>query len=486
MSESTRRRAVALIYGALCSSLFVVSVATMIVMMFYGLSRSLGPLHAPLSWIANGFLLLQFPVMHSFLLSRPGRTIVGRLAPFNLGSDLATTTYVVIASVQVALLFTLWSPTGTIWWRAEGLMRVVSCGLYAAAWVLLFKSLLDAGLSLQAGYLGWVALLKNVRPVYPKMPTSGLFRFCRQPIYVAFTLTVWTVPTWTPDQLFLATVLTTYCLIGPLFKEQRFRRQFGVEFAAFSRRVSYWVPMLSRPALRNDLSIYDTHADAWWGGRHRWLRTLQNVVSPRLEYFDTFVSDWRDKAVLDLGCGGGFMAEALARRGADVIGVDPSQPAIESAKAHAVANSLRIDYRVGTGERVPVTSHSIDYLVCVDVLEHVENVDDVLHEVHRILKPGGLFLFDTINRTVLASLVFVSVGESLLRIAPPGLHDPAKFIPPSDLRTLLVKRGFEVGTFVGLGPRGVDRHLDFTFGRIPVTTLSYLGHARAPAQPAAP
>jgi methanethiol S-methyltransferase len=205
MPELTRRRAVALVYGALCSTLFVVAVAAMIVMMFYGLSRSLGSLHAPLSWFANGALLLQFPLMHSFLLSRPGRTIVRRLAPFSFGSDLATSTYVIIASVQVSLLFTLWSPTGTIWWRAEGLARLVICGLYAGAWVLLAKSLLDAGLSLQAGFLGWVALWNNARPVYPKMPTSGLFRLSRQPIYVAFTLTVWTVPTWTPDQLVLAT-----------------------------------------------------------------------------------------------------------------------------------------------------------------------------------------------------------------------------------------------------------------------------------------
>jgi protein-S-isoprenylcysteine O-methyltransferase Ste14 len=242
VSDLTRRRAVAFAYGVVCSSLFVASVATMMVMMFFGVSRSLGRLHAPLSWFANGVLLLQFPLVHSFLLSRPGQAVVRRLAPFDLGRHLATSTYVITASAQVLLLFTMWSPTGTIWWQAEGGGRILIWLLYAGAWVLLFKSLVDAGISLQLGYLGWGALLKNVQPVYPKLPTSGLFRICRQPIYLAFTLTLWTVPIWTPDQLVLATVLTAYCLIGPLFKELRFKRQFGEEFEVFSRRIPYWLP----------------------------------------------------------------------------------------------------------------------------------------------------------------------------------------------------------------------------------------------------
>ncbi|HEX3457101.1 MAG TPA: hypothetical protein VHR97_04020, partial [Candidatus Baltobacteraceae bacterium] len=193
--------------------------------------------------------------------------IVRRLAPFGLGAHLAATTYVIVASAQVLLLFTMWSPTGTIWWRAEGLCQVAIRLMYAGAWALLLKALFDAGISLQSGYLGWGALLKNARPVYPKMPTSGLFRFCRQPIYLAFTLTVWTVPMWTPDQLVLATVLTAYCLIGPLFKELRFRRQFGEEFEAFSRRTPYWFPWPRPVATTNDLPWDDDGArSVCWRG----------------------------------------------------------------------------------------------------------------------------------------------------------------------------------------------------------------------------
>ncbi|MBO0866334.1 MAG: hypothetical protein J2P16_14820, partial [Mycobacterium sp.] len=89
----------------------------------------------------------------------------------------------------------------------------------------------------------WVALLRNRNPIYPKMPQNGLFRLIRQPIYVAFALTLWTVPTWTPDQLVVAIALTIYCLMGPLLKEARFRRIYGSAFDAYAERIPYWLPL---------------------------------------------------------------------------------------------------------------------------------------------------------------------------------------------------------------------------------------------------
>jgi SAM-dependent methyltransferase len=119
----------------------------------------------------------------------------------------------------------------------------------------------------------------------------------------------------------------------------------------------------------------------------------------------------------------------------------------------------------------------VDCVVCVDVLEHVADLDEVLDEVRRVLKPGGLFLFDTINRTALAALVIVHFGETMFRLLPRGTHDPAKFIRPSDLRTKLQKHRLALGSLVGLGPRGLNRRLDFTFGRLPSLQIMYMGHA---------
>jgi 2-polyprenyl-6-hydroxyphenyl methylase/3-demethylubiquinone-9 3-methyltransferase len=116
------------------------------------------------------------------------------------------------------------------------------------------------------------------------------------------------------------------------------------------------------------------------------------------------------------------------------------------------------------------------------VLEHVADLDRVLDEVQRVLKPDGVFLFDTINRTPLATLVVVHLGETIFRLLPRGTHDPAKFIRPSELRVKLRDRGLTVGPFVGLGPRGINRHFDFTFGQLPSVQIMYMGHAWADAR----
>jgi 2-polyprenyl-6-hydroxyphenyl methylase/3-demethylubiquinone-9 3-methyltransferase len=229
--------------------------------------------------------------------------------------------------------------------------------------------------------------------------------------------------------------------------------------------------------MRNDQSMYRTYAAEWWTGRHRWLRTMHNLVPARLEYFDRVVGNWRGISVLDLGCGGGFMAEALASRGAKAIGVDPSEPAIEAGRQHAKAAGLDIDYRVGTGEAIPAPNESLDCVVVVDVFEHVTDPIVVLEEIHRVLKPGGLLLFDTLNRTRLAAFVFVFLGEDVLRIGPRGTHDPAKFIKPPELQAMLADAGFEAAPVTGLGPNGLNRRFDITFGLLPTTALMYIGHA---------
>lgn len=470
---------IALAYGLLCHGLFVAGVGMMIWQMYFGMSRAFGALAYPWSCIANGLLLVQFPLAHSFLLSRPGRAFLKRLAPAAFGADLAATTYVIVASAQVLLLFSLWTFSGTIWWRAEGIAYWILSALYGASWLLLGKAIADAGITLQTGSLGWWAVFRNARPKYPGMPVQGLFRFCRQPIYLAFALTVWTVPVWTPDQLTIAIVLTVYCLAGPLFKEARFAKNFGQSFVDYRMSHPYWLPLprVNRHRVPlNDLTIYDRFAEHWWDGSQRWLRMLQNLVPARLEYFDRIAS-WPGKTVLDLGCGGGFMAEALARRGAVVTGIDPAGGAIAIATHHAALQELPIRYLVAAGETLPLPDRSMDCVVCVDVLEHVQDLGAVLDEVARVLRPGGLFLFDTINRTRLAAFVVVVLGERVVPLLPRGTHDAKKFITPAELETHLKGRGFHGCRFAGLGPAGIDRNFDFTFRRLPFLSILYMGQA---------
>jgi 2-polyprenyl-6-hydroxyphenyl methylase / 3-demethylubiquinone-9 3-methyltransferase len=232
--------------------------------------------------------------------------------------------------------------------------------------------------------------------------------------------------------------------------------------------------------MRNDLTIYDRVADRWWSDDIRWVRTLKNLVPGRLAWFDRQI-DWQGKAVLDLGCAGGFMAEALALRGAQVTGIDPAADAIAAARAHARAGGLRIGYDVGVGEALPYDSASFDAVVCVDVLEHVVDLHRVLAEVARTLRPGGMFLFDTINRNPLARLATITVTEDILRLLPRGTHDPAMFIKPRELRAAMLSAGLAPGRVTGLGPRGINRRFDLTFGPLPLTAILYMGTARKPA-----
>jgi 2-polyprenyl-6-hydroxyphenyl methylase/3-demethylubiquinone-9 3-methyltransferase len=171
------------------------------------------------------------------------------------------------------------------------------------------------------------------------------------------------------------------------------------------------------------------------------------------------------------------MAEATAEKGANVTGLDPAREALAAARRHAEQRGLEIDYREGKGEALPFADDAFDIVLSCDALEHVEDLSRVLDEVARVVKPDGLFLFDTINRNPVASLVAVTMAERVLRMLPRGTHDPDLFIRPADLRRGLERRGFEVGRFKGLGPTGLNRHGDLTFGLVPTTAVNYLGYA---------
>jgi protein-S-isoprenylcysteine O-methyltransferase Ste14 len=236
-----------LAYGALTHLAFVAGVGAMMLAMFFGLSRSWGTVPWPFGPLANLALILQFPLLHSALLSPWGRRWLAQLIPGPHGRALSTTTYALIASVQLLALFVLWTPSGIVWWRAEGWAFAVLCAAYAAAWLLLLKAILDAGIELQIGALGWMSLLQDIPVRFPDMPQGGLFRLIRQPIYVAFAATLWTVPIWTPDQLELAVCFTAYCLLAPRRKEARFVALHGDRFRAYQNRVPYMVPNFRNP-----------------------------------------------------------------------------------------------------------------------------------------------------------------------------------------------------------------------------------------------
>ncbi len=143
------------------------------------------------------------------------------------------------------------------------------------------------------------------------------------------------------------------------------------------------------------------------------------------------------------------------RIGCRVTGIDPSEPSLETARRHAESVGLRIDYRQGVGEDIPFADASFEIAYCCDVLEHVDDLDRVVAETARVLVPVGLYFYDTINRTLVSRLVNKVIQDwDATRFVAPGLHDPAMFVKPGELRRAMERHGLVPSAPVGIRPHG--------------------------------
>ncbi len=164
--------------------------------------------------------------------------------------------------------------------------------------------------------------------------------------------------------------------------------------------------------------------------------------------------DPRSTAALDVGCGGGFLTEEIARLGFDTTGVDPSARSVRAAADHARESGLDIRYVTGAGESLPFEDRSFGAVFCCDVLEHVRDLPKVITEISRVLKPGGVFCYDTFNRTWVSFLAAIKVGQVWKPWAfmPPNLHVWRMFIKPGEMKSLLRQNGLEWIEHRGLVP----------------------------------
>jgi 2-polyprenyl-6-hydroxyphenyl methylase / 3-demethylubiquinone-9 3-methyltransferase len=191
--------------------------------------------------------------------------------------------------------------------------------------------------------------------------------------------------------------------------------------------------------------IYNQEGDKWWRTDFS-LNLIKTVFNPiRVDYAKKILNQREiiaeGKTALEVGCGGGILCEEIARIGFITTGIDPAQQSVITASKHASENGLKITYINGTGEKLPFPDNTCDIVLCCDVLEHVQDLPKVISEISRVLKPGGVFLYDTFNRTFLSNLVAIKILQEWKRwaIMPPHLHEWKMFIKPSEIKWLLLQ-----------------------------------------------
>lgn len=236
-----KNKIIAYCVGITCHVLFALAICVMAYALFEGLTVSFFPIGEN-GRVLNILLLAQFPLLHSFLLSKKGRRILEVPYPKEIAKDLSTTTFSLISSLQLLLVFLLWTPNQQIWFSPSGSILYIWTSFYIASWILLIVALSEAGMAMQTGSLGWWAVAHGKKPEYPKLCEKGLHNQCRHPIYLAFSLIILTAPIWSFDHLAISIVWVTYCFLGPLLKEQRYNKMLKNEYQLYQKNTPYMLP----------------------------------------------------------------------------------------------------------------------------------------------------------------------------------------------------------------------------------------------------
>lgn len=224
-----------------------------------------------------------------------------------------------------------------------------------------------------------------------------------------------------------------------------------------------------------EIAKFEALASRWWD-RAGDFRPLHLMNPLRANWIDAR-APVAGRRVLDVGCGGGILSEALAQRGAEVTGIDMGEAPLAVARLHLVESGLAIDYRHASAEELAnEVPASFDIVTCMEVLEHVPDPASLVRACAQLVRPGGHLFFATINRNP-KSYVFAILGaEHILKLLPKGTHDYARFIRPSELAGWARAAGLTLGEVEGMLYNPITR--TFSLGRN--VDVNYLLHAQKP------
>lgn len=213
-------------------------------------------------------------------------------------------------------------------------------------------------------------------------------------------------------------------------------------------------------------------AHRWWDPESEF-KPLHQINPLRLDWIDQ-IAGLNGRCVLDVGCGGGILAEGMVGRGATVTGIDLSEKALGVARLHLFESGKQVSYREISAEALAVEApETFDVVTCMEMLEHVPNPGSTVAACARLVKPGGHVFFSTLNRNTKAYVLAVIGAEYILNLLPRGTHDYAKFIKPSELSRFCRQAGLMVRELIGLTYNPLSQA--YTLGTD--TQVNYLLHA---------
>ena len=224
-----------------------------------------------------------------------------------------------------------------------------------------------------------------------------------------------------------------------------------------------------------ELAKFDALASRWWDPEGEF-RPLHQINPPRLDWIRQSV-DLDGARAIDIGCGGGILAEAMVAAGARVTGIDMAEGPLAVARIHQHESGVEVDYRRTTAEELALAEAAkYDVVTCLEMLEHVPDPSKVVRSCAELVRPGGDVFFSTINRNP-KSFVFAIIGaEYILRLLPKGTHEYDKFIRPSDLEEWARQAGLKLKTSIGLHYNPLTR--EYTLGSN--LDVNYLMHYQRP------
>lgn len=200
----------------------------------------------------------------------------------------------------------------------------------------------------------------------------------------------------------------------------------------------------------NEIRKFEEIAHRWWDNNSEF-KPLHDINPLRLDYIDEGCSGLGGKKVIDVGCGGGILAESMALRGAQVCGIDMGETPLSVARLHSLESGIVVDYQQSTAEKMAEQQvEQFDVVTCMEMLEHVPAPESVIAACSTLVKPGGKVFFSTINRNPKAFMLAIVGAEYVLNMLPKGTHEYAKFIRPSELEQQARQSRLILNDIIGL------------------------------------